>query len=310
MPVQTGPSAAMNRCIVGLLGVLILAGCATHEPAPVPVRRAELWRSPVADSPPGASQVWPSQAPAIHARAAIMIDARSGLTLYQKHADAHIQVASTQKLLTALIILRRGNLDGRLVVAVPDTYVEPSKLGLRPGQAYSRRMLLSAMMVKSENDAAAALARDHSGSVPAFAANMNNAAWQLGAHNSHFANPHGLPAYQYSTARDMARIAFRAYREPFLRRLMNSRYYTFIYSSGRTTTLENTNKLLARSAMFNGMKTGYTFAAGRCLISSAAAGGREVILAQFGSKTRYIFDDAERMMRWGLSHGRFLNLSY
>ena len=61
-----------------------------------------------------------------------MIDARSGLTLYQKHADAHIQVASTQKLLTALIILRRGNLDGRLVVAVPDTYVEPSKLGLAP----------------------------------------------------------------------------------------------------------------------------------------------------------------------------------
>ena len=300
----------MNRCIVAWLGFLILAGCATHEPAPIPVRRAELWRSPVADSPPGVGPVWPSQAPAIRARAAIMIDARSGLTLYQKHADAHIQVASTQKLLTALIILRRGNLDGRLVVAMPDTYVEPSKLGLRPGQAYTRRTLLSAMMVQSENDAAAALARDHSGSVPAFAATMNNAAWQLGAHNSHFANPHGLPAYQYSTARDMARIAFRAYREPFLRRLMNSRYYTFIYSNGRRKTLENTNKLLARSAMFNGMKTGYTFAAGRCLISSASAGGRDVILAQFGSKTRYIFDDAERMMRWGLSHGRFLNLSY
>jgi serine-type D-Ala-D-Ala carboxypeptidase (penicillin-binding protein 5/6) len=250
------------------------------------------------------------QAPAIHAHAAIMIDARTGLTLYQKHADAHIQVASTQKLLTALIILSRGNLDGQLFIAPPDTYVEPSKLGLRPGQSYTRRTLLSAMMVKSENDAAAALARDHSGSVSAFAATMNNAAWQLGAHNSQFANPHGLPAYQHSTARDMARIAFRAYREPFLRRLMNSRYYTFVYSNGRRKTLENTNKLLARSAMFNGMKTGYTFAAGRCLISSASVGGREVILAQFGSKTRYIFDDAERMMRWGLSHGRFLNLGY
>lgn len=239
-----------------------------------------------------------------------MIDARSGLTLYQKYADSRIQVASTQKLLTALLILRRGNLDGRFLVAAPDTYVEPSKLGLRPGQSYTRRTLLSAMMVKSENDAAAALARDHSGSVPAFAAAMNSAAWDLGAHNSHFANPHGLPAYQYSTARDMARIAFRAYREPFLRRLMNSRYYTFVFSTGRRKTLENTNQLLARSAMFNGMKTGYTFAAGRCLISSASAGGREVIMAQFGSKTRYIFDDAERMMRWGLRHGRFLNLSF
>ncbi|HEY5778751.1 MAG TPA: D-alanyl-D-alanine carboxypeptidase family protein [Terrimicrobiaceae bacterium] len=300
----------MKRCIVPLLGVLVLAGCATQEPPQMPVRRAELWRSPIADSPPGAGQLWPSEAPSIHARAAIMIDARSGLTLFQKYADSHIQVASTQKLLTALIILRRGNLDGRLFVAAPDTFVEPTKLGLRPGQSYTRRTLLSAMMVKSENDAAAALARDHSGSVAAFAATMNSAAWDLGAHNSRFANPHGLPAYQYSTARDMARIAFRAYREPLLRRLMNSRYYTFVYANGRRKTLENTNKLLGRSSMFNGMKTGYTFAAGRCLISSASAGGRDVILAQFGSKTRYVFDDAERMMRWGLQHGRFLRLSY
>jgi D-alanyl-D-alanine carboxypeptidase (penicillin-binding protein 5/6) len=300
----------MKQCIVPLLAVLILVGCATHEPASMPVRRAEIWRSPIADSPPGAGQLWPSDAPAIHARAAIMIDARSGLTLYQKYADSHIQVASTQKLLTALIILRRGNLDGRLLVAPQDTFVEPTKLGLRPGQAYTRRTLLSAMMVKSENDACAALARDHSGSISAFASTMNNAAWDLGAHHSHFANPHGLPAYQYSTARDMARIAFRAYREPFLRRLMSSRYYTFVYSNGRRKTLENTNKLLGRSSICNGMKTGYTYAAGRCLISSASMGGRDVILAQFGSKTRYIFDDAERMMRWGLRHGRFLNLSY
>ena len=306
---QTRFCAAMKRSILALL-VVILVGCATYEPAPMPVRRAEAWRSPVADSPPGAGPIWPVNAPPIHARAAIMIDARSGLTLFQKNADSHIQVASTQKLLTALIILRRGNLDGRLQIATPDTFVEPTKLGLRPGQFYTRRMLLSAMMVKSENDAAAALARDHSGSIPAFASTMNNTAWDLGAHNSHFANPHGLPAYQYSTARDMARIAFRAYREPFLRRLMNSRFYTFVYANGRQRTLENTNKLLQRSSIFNGMKTGYTFAAGRCLVSSASAGGRDVILAQFGSSTRYVFDDADRMMRWGLQHGRFLNLSY
>jgi len=300
----------MKGCLVPLLVVLILAGCATHEPPPMPVHRAELWRSPIADSPPAAGQLWPSDAPAVHARTAIMIDARSGLTLYQKNADIHTQVASTQKLLTALIILKRGNLDGHFLVAAQDTFVEPSRLGLRPGQSYTRRILLSAMMVKSENDAAAALARDHSGSTAAFASTMNSTAWELGAHNSHFANPHGLPAYQYSTARDMARIAFRAYQEPFLRRLMNSRYYTFVFANGRRRTLENTNKLLARSSMFNGMKTGYTFAAGRCLISSASAGGREVILAQFGSKTRYIFDDAERMMRWGLRQGGFFHFSH
>ena len=294
----------MKGCLVALLVTLILGGCATQESPLVPVPRAELWRSPIADSPPGVGQLWPSGAPAIHARTAIMIDARSGLTLYQKYADLRTQVASTQKLLTALIILRRGNLDGRLLVAPQDARVEPSKLGLRPSQSYTRRTLLSAMMVKSENDAAAALARDCAGSSMAFASAMNNAAWELGAHDSHFANPHGLPAYQYSTARDMARIAFRAYREPVLRRLMASRYYTFVYANGRRKTLENTNNLLKRSSIFNGMKTGYTFAAGRCLISSASAGGREVILAQFGSKTKYIFDDAERVMRWGLRQGR------
>lgn len=299
----------MKGCLVALLVTVILAGCTTQEPPSMPIRRAELWRSPIADSPPGASQLWPSGAPAIRARTAIMIDARSGLTLYQKYADLRTQVASTQKLLTALIILRRGNLDGRLLVAPQDTFVEPSKLGIRPSQSYTRRTLLSAMMVKSENDAAAALARDCFGSPVAFASAMNSTAWELGAHNSHFANPHGLPAYQYSTARDMARIAFRAYREPFLRRLMASRYYTFVYANGRSKTLENTNKLLNRSSIFNGMKTGYTNAAGRCLISSASVGGREVILAQFGSKTRYIFDDAERMMLWGLQQRGFFRIT-
>ena len=129
---RTGLSAPMKRCLVPLLGVFILVGCATQEPAPTPVRRAEIWRSPIADSPPGAGQIWPSNAPPIHARAAIMIDARSGLTLYQKNADTHIQVASTQKLLTALIIMRRGNLDGRMQIATPDTFVEPTKPDCAP----------------------------------------------------------------------------------------------------------------------------------------------------------------------------------
>jgi serine-type D-Ala-D-Ala carboxypeptidase (penicillin-binding protein 5/6) len=296
----------MKGTPVALPLALILVGCAIQEPPSIPIQQAELWRSPIADSPPGAGQVWPSGAPAIRARTAIMIDARSGLTLWQKYADVRTQVASTQKLLTALIVLRRGNLDDRVFVAPQDTYVEPSKLGIRPGQSYTRRTLLSAMMVKSENDAAAALARDCYGSLSAFASAMNSTAWELGAHDSHFLNPHGLPAYQYSTARDMARIAFRAYREPFLRRLMASRYYTFVFANGRRKTLENTNKLLKRSSVFNGMKTGYTYAAGRCLVSSASAGGRSVILVQLGSKTKYIFDDAERMMRWGLRHGGFL----
>lgn len=283
-----------------MVALLALAGCATTEP--LPERRAE---PVVAGQPPEATAVWPTGAPSITARQAILIDAQTGRTLFQKYADRPVQVASTQKLVTALLVLERGNLDQHLVIAREDCAVEPGKLGFRAGQSYSRRELLTAMMVKSENDAAAALARDHAGSVGAFAQEMNRKAWEVGARNSYFLNPHGLPAAQHSTARDMARIAFRAYREPELRRMMRLSSYTFVFSNGRTKTLKATNKLLDRSPIYNGMKTGYTFAAGRCLISSLSSGGRELILVQLGSRTSRIFDDAERMMNWGLSrHGR------
>jgi len=289
-----------------LLGCLLFAGCASQIDSPTAAPfgagpRAQTLQPVVAPSPTGVPEVWPADAPFTHARSAIMIDARTGRTIYQKYADNRQQVASTQKLLTALVVLENPDLDARVVIAPSDTTVEPGKLDVRAGQSYSRLQLLSAMMVKSENDAAAALARDHSGSIAAFADEMNRKAWSLGARNSHFVNPHGLPAPQYSTARDMARIAFQDYREPVLRRLMATQYYTFVYSTGRTRVLETTDKLLGRSPIFNGMKTGYTAAAGRCLVSSASSGGREVILVQLGSHTSYIFNDAETLLRWGLN---------
>lgn len=257
----------------------------------------------VAADPAGAPSVWPSNAPSVYARSAILIDARTGRTLYQKFADTKTQVASTQKLVTALVVIDRGNLLQPVTIQRADTLVEPTKLGVRAGQTYSRMNLLSAMLVKSENDAAAALARDNAGSIPSFAVLMDRKAREVGAYDTHFVNPHGLPAYQYSTARDMAKVAYRAYHEPLLRSIVCRPTYSFTFADGRTRTLENTNKLLKRSTIYNGMKTGFTNAAGRCLISSASANGREVILVQFGSKTSYIFDDAERLMQWGLQQG-------
>jgi D-alanyl-D-alanine carboxypeptidase (penicillin-binding protein 5/6) len=289
-----------------LVVVLMLAGCTTETPS-VQTRTV---LPPVAASLSGGSEFGPPEAPSIHARSAILIDARTGRTLYQKFADTPMQVASTQKLVTALVILDHGNLDQTFTIAREECAVEPSKLGVRPGQVYTRRALLTAMLIKSENDAAAALARDHSGSIAAFAEAMNRKAWEVGARNSYFVNPHGLPASQHSTARDMARVAFRAYHEPILRRIMATRYSIFVFSNGRTQQLESTNKLLARSTLYNGMKTGYTFAAGRCLISSASSGGRDVILVQLGSRTSYIFGDAERMMQWGLARVGFPLAAY
>lgn len=276
---------------------LVLTGCAFDEPT-APQRPAASAMMVTEVAPQAPRSIWPSDAPPILAASAILIDARTGRTLYQKNADQPRQVASTQKLLTALIVAEQDPLDEPVRVASEDTTVEPTKLGIRSGETYSRRQLLRAMLVKSTNDCAAALARAHSGTIGAFAYEMDRLAAHCGATCSHFVNPHGLPARQYSTARDMARIAFRAYRNPDLREAMAMRSYCFHYANGKLCFLEPTNRLLLRSPFFNGMKTGYTESAGKCLISSYSKGGRELILVQLGSHAPRIFDDAQRMVAW------------
>jgi D-alanyl-D-alanine carboxypeptidase (penicillin-binding protein 5/6) len=242
-----------------------------------------------------------SRAPAINAASYILVDARNGGVIAARNADTVRGVASTQKLLTALIVAEAGDLDRSIKVVASDCAVEPSKLNVKPGEVYTRRQLLIAFLVKSSNDVANVLARDNAGSVAAFSAKMTAKARSLGAMNSVFRNPHGLTAKgQYSTARDMARIALAAYRNPVIRDAVRRKYYTFKYASGRTTTLENTNDLLGRMAECDGMKTGYTNPAGRCLISCAHTRGREVILVQLGTKTKYIWNDGAKMMRYGL----------
>lgn len=247
---------------------------------------------------PITANVYPASIPSCRAESLLIIDARTGETLAQKNADSRRAVASTQKLLTALVVLDSGNLGHRVIIQPEDTRVEPSKLYLKAGESYTRAALLNAILVKSANDAAEALARDSAGSIPAFAAKMNRKARELGATSSHFANPHGLTVDgQYSTARDVARIAFAASRHPFIRQAVTQEKYTFHTPRG-PKHLKNTNKLLGRMGACTGMKTGYTRASGRCLVTSASIDNRQVILVQLGSQTKYIFDDAERLMRW------------
>ena len=239
--------------------------------------------------------------PSIRAASYLLLDARSGRHLAGRNFETARAVASTQKLVTALVVLDAGNLDKMVRVQAADVAVEPTRLGLKPGEVYSRRTLLYAFLVKSCNDIANVLARDNAGSISAFAAKMNAKARSLGCTSSNFKNPHGLTvAGQYSTARDMSRVAMAAYRNSFIRDAVQRRYYTLKRNDGRTVTLQSTNDLLGIMPECNGMKTGYTVASGRCLISSAASGGREVILVQLGTKTKYIWEDAHLMMSWGL----------
>ena len=243
--------------------------------------------------------------PAIRAASYLLLDARTGQHLAGRSFETPRGVASTQKLVTALVVLDAGNLDKRVQVQASDVAVEPTRLGIKPGEVYSRRELLYAFLVKSANDVANVLARDNAGSISAFAAKMNAKARSLGCVSSNFKNPHGLTmGGQYSTARDMARVAMAAYRNDVIRDVVRRRHHAFRRADGRVVTLTNTNELLGIMPECNGMKTGYTVASGRCLISSAASGGREVILVQLGTKTKYIWEDARIMMGWGLQRLR------
>ena len=244
----------------------------------------------------------PSSAPRTpRCASACVMDALTGKVLFSHNGLQHRQVASTQKLVTAMVVMEHGSLDKKVVIQPSDTKADPTKLGFRAGEVYSRRELLNAMMIRSFNDVALALARD-TGSVPRFAQLMNAKARQMGMYNSRFANPNGLPADQYSTAIDMARCAYYVYRNPELRNIICKRQYAFTRANGRTLLLRNTNKLLTQNPWVTGMKTGYTNAAGRCLVSSAGVNGRHVIVVVLGCHPSRIWTESENLIRWALGY--------
>ncbi len=243
----------------------------------------------------------PGGVPNTGARSVMMIDARTGQILYEKNADEMRAAASTQKLLTALIVAEHGFLDRPVTVEAIDTLAEPVKLNIKPGDTYERIDLLRALLVKSPNDVARCLARDHAGSIEAFAAVMNEKARALGATHSHFVNPNGLPVpNQYSSARDLSLIARAAYANPTIRSIVCLPQLIFRFANGRTRELENTNKVLRQLPYCNGMKTGYTEAAGHCLIASGARPGRDVIVVVLGDSKGGVWRDASALLSWGL----------
>src|SRR5204863_5520471 len=235
------------------------------------------------------------------AASVIVVDANTGKILYEKNADQFRAPASTQKLLTALIVAETGFLDRQVTVQPTDTMAEPVKLNIKAGDTYQRIDLLRALLVKSPNDVARCLARDSAGSVEAFAELMNEKARQLGAIHSHFLNPNGLPnPAQYSTARDLSIIAKAAYANPTIRSIVCLPQLVFRYANGRTRQLENTNKVLKRLPYCNGMKTGYTEAPGHCLIGNGSRPGRDIIVVVLGDSKAGVWQDASALLSWGL----------
>lgn len=219
----------------------------------------------------------------------IVMEAESGRVLYERNSHVQLPMASTTKILTALIIIEDCNLDDMVTVPKEAVGVEGSNVYLQSGEKMSVKNLLYGLMLRSGNDCAEALAIYHSGSVPAFAECMNERAAGYGARNSHFANPHGLPAEgHYTTAFDLSLIACRAIRNDVFREIVSTKSVTVPDGGcGYARTFVNKNKMLFQYFGANGIKTGYTKAAGRCLVTSAEREGMQLVSVVLDSPRMY-----------------------
>ena len=212
-----------------------------------------------------------AEAVEVSAAAAVLMDADSGRLLYEKNGGRRMLIASTTKLMTALVALEQGGLQQEITVT-GGHMAEGSSMYLRPGEKLTLETLLYGLLLSSGNDAALAVTECMGGAVP-FVARMNEKAAELGMENTHFANPNGLDdEAHYSTAEDMAKLAAAAMDDPVLRRVASTRTARI---GGRTLT--NHNKLLSKVEGCVGLKTGYTRAAGRTLVSCAERDGVRLV---------------------------------
>lgn len=217
--------------------------------------------------------VFPFAAQAISAHSAILMDAITGRVLYERRADEKSLIASTTKIMTALVVCEQCNVLDRVRITKEAVGIEGSSIYLREGEILTVQELLYGLMLHSGNDAAVALAIYCAGTVEGFAERMNDKARVLGLQNTHFENPHGLDAdNHYSTAKDMAKLAAYAMRNPIFLRTVSTKNARI-----GDRYLRNHNKLLWLLDGTDGIKTGYTRAAGRILVSSVTRAGRRLI---------------------------------
>ena len=271
----------------------------TQTPIPTAAKRVYNNNSSLAPARPLSQPATPAPKP--NCAAVCVIDPRTGHVLYGHNMHERRQVASTQKIVTALCACDAGELDRPMTIQQSDkTSVTPIRSKLRVGESYTRGAIMHAMLTASCNDLAQALARDSAGSVEKFVQQMNARARRMRMHNTHFANPSGLPGPQYSTAYDMALAACYAYTNPIIRNYINDKQIVLTRPNGQQIAFNNTNKLLTKYDWVQGMKTGYTNAARRCLISCGSVHGSSVVVVVLGCEKRLIWQESEKYLRWAL----------
>ncbi len=213
------------------------------------------------------------------AKGAIVMEPESGRVLFEKEADLPLPMASTTKILTVLLTLEQPDLDSPFEVDAAALRVEGSSMGLKPGDMVTLRTLAYGMMLHSGNDAAGAAATAIAGDKDSFAVLMNDRARRIGMTASNFTNPSGLSEEGHqASARDMAKLAAEALKNPDFREMASAKNVAVEFGSPPVRQLLlNHNRLLWRYPYAIGVKTGFTKAAGRCLVSAAHKDGVTLI---------------------------------
>ncbi len=218
---------------------------------------------------------------ATESRAECVVELSSRRILHKKGEASPLPMASTTKILTAILIIDECDLEEEVIVPQSAQGVEGSSVYLKAGDKYSVRDLLYGLMLRSGNDCAETLALHHSGSIAAFAQKMNQKAISLGAERSHFVNPHGLPDKRhYTTACDLAMIASYAMENETFCEIVSCKYY-------HPHNWKNKNKMLDAYDGALGVKTGFTMSAGRCLVTSAERDGMKLVSVVLNSPQMY-----------------------
>jgi len=239
--------------------------------------------------------LFPMDAEAISARRAIVLDAVTGRILYEKNPDERSLIASTTKIMTALVVCEQCNVLDRVRIPKEAVGIEGSSMYLREGEVLTIQELLYGLMLSSGNDAAVALAIYCGGTVEGFAELMNDKAHVLGLTGTHFENPNGLDAPgHYATARDLAVLAAYAMDNPIFYKTVSAKTVTV-----GERHLRNHNKLLWQVEGADGVKTGYTKAAGRILVSSATRDGRRLIVVTLDDPNDW--QDHAKLLQEGFS---------
>ena len=264
----------------------------------------------------------------ISAEAAILIDADTGQILYEKNPHERLYPASTTKILTGIIAIEKGNPEDIVTIDedVPK-YTDGTHIALEPGEKLTLRDLTNALLIESANDAAVAIAIHISGSVENFADLMNEKAKEIGALNTHFENPNGLPNENHlTTAYDLAMISKYAMENKDFRDIVKNYTYVIPQTNKKDEAryLKSSNRLLYSTRKIevdneivpikyegvNGVKSGYTKAAQQCLVSSATRGEQNLICVVLKAQGPNVYVDTHKLLDYGFDNFEKVNLSY